>query len=192
LSPTVLIVPGMRDHVPDHWQSLLADKLAKTRSVRTVAPPGRENLDCAGRVRAIQGALREIDGPVMFVAHSAGVIMLAHWAQWYRREDTVGALLAAPADLERPLPPGYPTLDLLRANGWLPIPRQPLPFPSIVAASGNDPLAALGRVKQLARDWGSTYAYVGGVGHLNPASGFGEWTQAETFIARLEQPPSSQ
>jgi predicted alpha/beta hydrolase family esterase len=182
----------MRDHMPDHWQTLLADKLARTRNVRSVAPPGRGNLDCAARVRAIQAALREIDGPVVLVAHSGGAIMVAHWAQWYRRADLVGALLAAPADLETPMPAGYPPLDLLRTHGWLPIPRTPLPFRSIVAASSNDPLASLARVKQLALDWGSTCAYVGAVGHLNPASGFGEWPRAEELIAQLEQPPPSQ
>jgi hypothetical protein len=185
LSATVLIVPGLRDHVPDHWQTLLANKLAKTRRVHCVTPCGRENLDCAARVRAIQGALREIDGPVMLVAHSGGVIMLAHWAQWYRREDIVGALLATPADLETPMPAGYPTLEALRTHGWLPIPRTRLPFPSIVAASSNDPLASFERVEQLARDWGSACVHVGAVGHLNPASGFGEWPGAEALMAQL-------
>jgi len=28
--PTVLIVPGLRDHVAQHWQTLLADRLAAT------------------------------------------------------------------------------------------------------------------------------------------------------------------
>ena len=31
-----------------------------------------------------------------------------------------GALLATPPDFEAPLPDGYPTLDALRAGGWLP------------------------------------------------------------------------
>ncbi|HBD37533.1 MAG TPA: alpha/beta hydrolase, partial [Cupriavidus sp.] len=25
--PTVVIVPGFRDHMPEHWQSLLAERL---------------------------------------------------------------------------------------------------------------------------------------------------------------------
>ena len=47
----------------------------------------------------------------------------------------VTALLATPADIERPLPDGYPTLQSLDAHGWLPVPRSKLPFRSIVAAS---------------------------------------------------------
>ena len=83
-APTVLIVPGLRDHVADHWQTLLAAKLAKTRNVRTVPLLGRKHLSCGERVRLIQFELEAIDGPVILVAHSGGVIMLAHWAQWYR------------------------------------------------------------------------------------------------------------
>jgi len=94
-------------------------------------------------------------------------------------------MLAAPADVESPMPAGYPTVDVLRANGWLPIPRARLPFPSIVAASTNDPLCVFERASGFARDWGSRFIDVGAVGHINPAAGFGEWTQAEDLIRQL-------
>jgi predicted alpha/beta hydrolase family esterase len=183
---TVLIVPGLRDRTDKHWQPLLGTKLMWSRPVRSVAPGGRENLDLAGRVEAIQDALESIEGRVTIVAHSAGVLMIAHWAQLYRRADIVGALLATPADLETPMPEGYPTLAALQKHGWLPMPRTRLPFPSIVAASNNDPLAALPRVEKMARDWGSELVRLGDVGHLNPASGFGEWPLAEELVARLD------
>jgi len=83
------------------------------------------------------------------------------------------------------MPPGYPTIDALRAGGWLPVPREPLPFPSIVAASRNDPLGSFERVAELAQAWGSRFVDIGDVGHLNPASGFGEWPQADKFIREL-------
>jgi predicted alpha/beta hydrolase family esterase len=182
----LLIVPGLRGHADDHWQTLLGAKLAQSRPVWWVAPAGRQNLNLADRVNAIQGALDSIQGRVTIVAHSAGAIMLAHWAQWYQRADIVGALLATPADLETPMPDGYPTLAALQKHGWLPLPRTQLPFPSIVAASSNDPLATLARVEELAGDWGSHVVRLGHVGHLNPASGFGEWPFAEELIGRLE------
>ena len=84
-----------------------------------------------------------------------------------------------------PLPEGYPSQATLIENGWLPTPRQRLPFPSIVAASTNDPLAKYERVTSLAMYWGSEVVNVGAVGHLNPAAGYGEWPDAEGFIARL-------
>jgi predicted alpha/beta hydrolase family esterase len=180
-APTVLVVPGLRDHVAEHWQTLLCAKLPGARSV---PPLEHDKLSCAARVDAIERALEQIDGPVILVAHSAGAMMVVHWAA--RSTHAIhGALLAAPADLETPMPPGYPGLDTLRENGWLPVPRQPLPFPSIVAASTNDPLASVDRLHGFAADWGSRFVIVGAVGHLNPASGFGDWPQAEQFIREL-------
>ena len=180
---TVLIVPGLRDHVPDHWQTLLAAELPRSR---TVPPLERDKLNLALRIAAIEGELAQIPGPVVFVAHSGGVPMIIHWAQKYARK-IKGALLATPADIETPLPPGYPTMDELRAFGWLPLPHAKLPFPSIVAASGNDHLAAMECTAQLARDWGSKFVEIGNVGHLNPASGYGAWPRALEFIAELDR-----
>jgi predicted alpha/beta hydrolase family esterase len=180
-APTVLIVPGLRDHVADHWQTLLAARLPR---VRTVPPMGRADLDCDKRVVAIEHAVASINSPVIIVAHSGGVIMVVHWAKRHRRA-IAGALLATPPDFESRMPAGYPTVEDLDAGGWLPVPRAPLPFPSIVAASKNDPLASLHRVRELAQAWGSRFVDVGSVGHLNPASGFGEWPQAEELVREL-------
>ncbi|HJV25189.1 MAG TPA: alpha/beta fold hydrolase [Aromatoleum sp.] len=183
--PTILFVPGLRDHVEEHWQTILEKKLkAKQIDARSVPPLERDKLSRDARVAALDKALAEIDGPVILVAHSAGVMITVHWAQQHSRP-IMGALLATPADLESPFPPGYPTTDALRENGWLPIPRNPLPFPSIVAASENDPLGSIERVTELAKAWGSRLENVGSVGHLNPAAGFGEWPLAESFIREL-------
>jgi len=186
--PAVLIVPGLRDHVADHWQTLLAQRLPR---IRTVPPMGREDLDCKARVAAIESALAAIDGPVIVVAHSGGVIMFVHWAQQHRRA-IAGALLATPPDFDQPMPAGYPTIDALAASGWFPVPRERLPFPSIVAASRDDPLGTFERVAGLAQSWGSRLEDLGNVGHLNPGSGFGEWPQAEVFIRQLCSPESRQ
>jgi predicted alpha/beta hydrolase family esterase len=180
-TPTILFVPGLRDHVAEHWQTLLQHKLPKAASV---PPLEHDKLSCAARVAALDAAIAKIDGPVILVAHSAGVMITVHWARQHDRE-IHGALLAAPVDLETPLPEGYPTFDALADNGWHPIPREPLPFPSIVGASRNDPLASFERVQQMARDWGSGLVDLGEVGHLNPAAGYGEWPMAEALIHGL-------
>jgi predicted alpha/beta hydrolase family esterase len=145
---------------------------------------GREDLDCAARVAAIEATAQAVQGPLVLVAHSGGTIMLAHWAQQTKRA-VQGALLATPPDFEAPMPDGYPTMAALSAGGWLPVPRAKLPFRSIVAASRNDPLGRYERVEALAHDWGSELVDLGEVGHLNPASGYGPWPQAQTWIAHL-------
>jgi len=184
--PTVVMVPGLRDHVEDHWQTLLAAKLA-----RTVAVPrlGKGVLSCAAWIEALEATLRAIEGPVLLVAHSAGVMIVAHWARLHRRP-IEGALLATPPDLVTPMPPGYPSLQALAQHGWIPVPHAKLRFPSIVAASSNDPLASPERVAALARDWGASLFDAGDVGHLNPAAGFGEWPAALDLLQSLGLPRS--
>ena len=186
---TVLIVPGLRDHVAQHWQTLLEARLRNAgRPVASVPPMGRDDLDCAARVAAIERVAQSVSGPIVIVAHSGGCIMVAHWAEATQRA-VHAALLAAPPDFEQPMPEGYPTLEAIRAGGWLPVPRARLPFRSIVGASRNDPLASYERVADLAKAWGSELVDLGEVGHLNPASGYGEWPRADEFIARLSSLP---
>ncbi|TDY21893.1 hypothetical protein B0G81_2130 [Paraburkholderia sp. BL6665CI2N2] len=180
-APTVLVVPGLRDHVAEHWQTLLQARLPKTASV---SPLEQDKLSCAARVAALDEAIAKIDGPIVLVAHSAGVMITVHWARHHNRP-IQGALLAAPADLEVAMPAGYPTLDVLEEHGWLPFPRRPLPFPSILGASRNDPLAGFDRAARMAADWGSRLVDLGEVGHLNPAAGYGDWPQADTLIREL-------
>ncbi|MCY1284982.1 hypothetical protein PS893_04248 [Pseudomonas fluorescens] len=180
---TILIVPGLREHVAEHWQTLLAARLS---NVRSVAPLETDKLDCMARVRAIQHELEQIDGPVILVAHSAGVLMVAHWAAHYSRP-IKGALLAAPPDLDAVWPSNYPSSETLRSQGWNPLPQGPLPFRSIVAGSTNDHLASLPAVTRMAEGWGAELLNLGDVGHLNPAAGFGHWQQAEALILELDR-----
>lgn len=179
---TVLIIPGLRDHVAEHWQTLLESRLAK---VRSVAPAEIDQLNCANRVARIQAELEKIQGPVILVAHSAGVLMTLHWAVQHQH-DIQGALLVAPPDLSQSWPANYPSPDLLKKEGWNPLPNQKLPFPSIVVASTNDHLAQFDAVEQMAKIWGSQLVNAGAVGHLNPAAGFGPWPMAEQLIAQLD------
>lgn len=186
---TVLIVPGLRDHVAEHWQTLLAAELER---VVTVPPLTSDKLSCNARVEAIEEALETIEGPVILVAHSAGVLMVAHWAAKYGAAQHVteghriqGALLVTPPDLGADWPSHYPSKEAMAAGGWHPLPRTRLPFPSLVVMSQNDPLASPAAVRTLASDWGSELVDVGAVGHLNPASGFGPWPEARALLARL-------
>ncbi len=128
---TIVFVPGLRDHVEDHWQTHAARGIPGSI---TVEPLRADRLSRAARVAALDAALNAIAGEVVIAAHSAGCLMVAHWAATPTRKIR-GALLVTPADVEHPLPTGYPAYGELEANGWLPIPRRRLPFPAIVVAS---------------------------------------------------------
>lgn len=181
--PAVLIIPGLRDHVADHWQTHLQGRLARAR---TVPPLTHDRLSLAARLGAIAEAAASLEGPILICAHSAGVLMAVHWALT-ASERVAGALLACPPDLETPMPAGYPTMAELEAGGWLPVPRQPLPFPALVLGSDNDPLASPARTADLAEAWGARLVNLGPVGHLNPASGHGDWREAEHWLAEAQR-----
>jgi predicted alpha/beta hydrolase family esterase len=183
LAPVIVIVPGLRRPAEDHWQTRLAARLTR---VRSVAPLGRDNPSLADRVAALHDAVERADGPVILVAHDAGVLVTARWAGTHGGT-VIGALLATPPDLAEELPPEYPPLTILEEHGWLPIPRQRLSFPSIVAASSNDPLGDPVRVRAMADAWGSRWRDLGPVGHLDPASGYGRWPEAERLIRELAE-----
>ncbi|MCR5870151.1 MULTISPECIES: RBBP9/YdeN family alpha/beta hydrolase [unclassified Sphingomonas] len=181
---TVLFVPGLRDHVEDHWQTHAARALPGSRTV----PPMETNGLCrALRVAALDRAIAAIDGDIILAAHSAGCLMVAHWAATAAARRIRAALLVTPADVEHPLPWGYPEQDKLAANGWLPIPRVPLPFPALVVASRNDPLAAFDRVAAFAQSWQVPLYDAGEVGHLNPAAGYGPWPVALELLEGLAE-----
>lgn len=180
---TVLFIPGLRDYVKNHWQTLTA--LSLSRSV-TVEPLRVDGLSCKARVAAVDAALSSIQSDVIIAAHSAGCLMVAEWAKNPTRR-VRAALLVTPADVENALPPGYPTLDALRDNGWVPISRQRLPFPSLVVASRNDPLASFERVVGFSKNWGASLYDAGEVGHLNPIAGFGPWPAARDLLQRLAE-----
>ncbi|MEM5431729.1 RBBP9/YdeN family alpha/beta hydrolase [Cupriavidus oxalaticus] len=180
--PAVVIVPGLRDHMPDHWQTLLAERLREQgRAVYIVPQIYQDQRLRSARVANLERVVSGIDSPIVLVAHSVGCLITVHWAGQVTRK-VQGALLAAPADFDTPLPAGYSDPQTLANNGWTPVPREPLPFPSIVVASRNDPIGGFERVRGLAQAWGSRFVDGGEVGHLSPADGFGAWAQAEELV----------
>lgn len=183
MSATVLFVPGLRDHVEDHWQTHAARVFPGSV---TVEPLTEHRMSRAARVAALDTALNRISGDVVIAAHSAGCLMVAHWALAPTRP-IKAALLATPADVEHPLPEGYPSFEDLSSNGWIPIPRQLLPFQTVVVASRNDPLANFERIETMASDWNAELHDAGDVGHLNPPAGFGAWPDGHRLIERLMQ-----
>ena len=178
---TILFVPGLRDHVEDHWQTHAARAIP---GAATVAPLAADRLSRAGQDAGLDAALHAIDGEVVIVAHSAGCLTTVHWALAPTRIIRA-ALLVTPADIENPLPAGYPAPEALKAGGWLPIPKKPLPFPAMVVASRTDPLAAFDRVAGFADAWGAALHDAGDVGHLNPAAGYGPWPALADMLGRL-------
>lgn len=174
MSP-ILLVPGYQNSGPGHWQSLWEGTL---RSARRVEMPNWDFPHRADWVEALDDAVAVCGSePPLLVGHSLGCLAIVHWAAGSPRE-VRGALLAVPPDVERP-----DTLAVLRGFG--PIPRGTLPFPALVAASSDNPFMALDRARGLAADWGARFVDLGPCGHLNQASGHGEWPLGEALLQEL-------
>lgn len=177
-SPLCLIVPGLDNSGPEHWQSLWEDKRDDCRRV---------DLGCWSEpdrriwTERLDAALAMTDGPVVLVAHSLGCLTIAWWAvgaDHARLARIKGALLVAPPDVDAA--DAHPFV-----RRFAPAPTAPLPFPSILVASRNDRYAAFDRLQVLARAWGSRFVDAGHAGHINAASGLGDWADGEVLLDEL-------
>ncbi|MEJ7710779.1 MAG: alpha/beta hydrolase [Pyrinomonadaceae bacterium] len=175
MSAVLLIVPGVNNSGPEHWQSIWQAKYTGARRAQ------QENWDLPDRddwVAGLDRAVQTIEGEFVIVAHSLGCITAVHWAVLSVKRLAKGALLVAPVDLETPdYPPGV--------GGFTPTPMSKLPFPSIVVGTTNDEYCTLARAEQFARAWGGRFVDAGASGHINSASGYGEWPEGENLLNTL-------
>ncbi|WP_426165012.1 RBBP9/YdeN family alpha/beta hydrolase [Sandarakinorhabdus sp. DWP1-3-1] len=173
---TVLIVPGYNGSGPDHWQTRWQ---AERRDCRRVEQARWNDPDPNGWCTALAAHAAAAEPPVIIVAHSLGCATVAHWvARGGNIAGIAGALLVAPCDVERP---GLP--DCI--TRFAPMPRVALPFRSTVVASSNDSYATLERARAFASDWGSAFVNAGQIGHINAASGLGNWPFGKVLLDTL-------
>jgi hypothetical protein len=175
---TFLIVPGWNGSGPGHWQTIWEQRHANFRRVE------QDNWHRPSRkqwVEAIERTVQGIRGSVFLVAHSLGCLAVAQWAESGDSGRVGGALLVAPPWLTASdsCPP--------QLAEFLPVPTSKLPFPSILAASEDDPYLPIEIAVRLARAWGSEFADLGRQGHINIASGHGDWPEGERLLERLTQ-----
>lgn len=177
-APRTLLLPGWQNSDPDHWQSRWQARFGFERLEQDDWLWPRRG-DWMAR---LEEAVRESEQPLRLVAHSLGCHLVAAWAAHSQLTARIhGALLVAPPDLARDdLPP-----QLHNWRNTLPgrAPK-PLPFRAIVAASNDDPYCGIERAGELSAAWGADLVICGPHGHLNSASGLGEWPEG---IALLEQ-----
>lgn len=171
----LLIIPGLHDSTPGHWQRLWLDSLPGAIKVEQ-ADWDRPRL--GEWVAELVSAIRQHPGAVL-VAHSLGCALVAHVARLRGGRDIAGAFLVAPAEVNK----RSPASDLL--EGFGPMPLQPLPFPSTVVASRNDPYVAFTRSETFAAAWGALFVDAGEAGHINVASGHGAWPEGLDLLVEL-------
>ncbi len=174
----ILILPGLGGSGERHWQSFWSGSM--DRAIKLEQDNWDEpELDLW--VQRLQETLLKLDGPVVFVAHSLAVSLVAHWAERYDNPNVKGALLVAPADVDSP----EHTPELVR--GFSPMPVTKLNFPTIVVASEDDPYISLSKAMHFAGQWGSAFVNIGFKGHINSDSNLGFWEEGQLIFQELKK-----
>jgi len=162
----ILIVPGWTNSGPDHWQSRWERNL---KTARRIEQDDWDHPQKDAWVERVVTAAHSADRPSVLVAHSCGVATVVHAAPALKDTRIVGAFLVAPGSEARLSI--VPEID----PAYFPYPRDPLPFPSNVVASRDDPYCSFDEAGELALAWGSLLVDAGNSGHINTASGHGPW-----------------
>lgn len=171
----VLVLPGWQGSGPQHWQTLWEQRHGYARV---------EQHDWMRPLRGdwiarLEDVVLGADEQVVLVAHSLGCILVAAWASVSRSTGRVkGALLVAPGDVEREELQGP-------LRSWSPIPRERLPFRSVLVASRNDPYCTYHRAAGFAQAWGSQCIDHGDAGHINADSHLGSWPEGHVLLQDL-------
>jgi len=170
---TILIHPGLGNSGEGHWQTLWQQQYGFQR----VEQRDWDTPSCSEWIETLDRAVMHYKNDVVVVGHSLACCTIARWSERYNRM-IKGALLVAPSDTEvDSYPPG--------TSGFMPMPLNRLPFPTITISSSNDFYVTPARARQFASAWGSTLIDIGEAGHINPASGFGPWEEGLKYLADL-------
>ena len=172
----LLVIPGLNDSGPAHWQTWLEGQYAK-RAVR-VRQDDWSQADLARWAARIGATLAQHrSSRWVAVAHSFGCLALLHFLQ-QGGQGVQGALLVAPADPEK-----------FGVSSDLPQAR--LAVPAVLLASETDPWMRFDSACAWARVWGAQLVSLGDAGHINTEAGFGPLppvkSLVETMIHRLER-----
>lgn len=163
----VLLMPGLYNSAPDHWQSRWERLYGFERVLQDdwdhpTLPAWSARLD---EVRARDRR------PTLIVAHSFGSLTTACSVARDPR-GVAGVLLVAPADPDK--------FGVAAA-----LPQQALPCPSIVISSTDDPWMSADNAARWAGRWGSRFIDIGARGHINAESGLGDWPFGQSQLQTL-------
>ncbi|MBL0720646.1 alpha/beta hydrolase [Piscinibacter sp. Jin2] len=168
----LLVVPGLRNSGPGHWQSWLE---RQQRGARRVVQDDWSTPDLNRWSARIETTLRaEPESLWLAVAHSFGCVALARHLVDDPDSPIVAAMMVAPASPAR--------FGLEQA-----VPEAALPLPSVLVGSENDPWMSLEGARSLARRWGAHWVSLGLAGHINAESGHATLPLASAWVRAMRQ-----
>lgn len=176
-----LMLAGLGGSGEQHWQTLwcrMNPEIIMVRQKEWHSPKCSDWID--GLLEAIE---ENKNKPIVLIGHSLAATLILFAAAQTELNPVAGAFLTAPADSERKLFPPH-------VSGFEAIPRQPLPFPSMVVASENDEWCSIEKAKKMASWTQSKFVNIGKKGHITSADGVGLWENGhqllEDFISLLD------
>ncbi|MFE3179340.1 RBBP9/YdeN family alpha/beta hydrolase [Streptomyces violascens] len=174
-----VVIPGIDGSDERHWQSRW-EKRWGASAVR-IAPASWSRPELPDWVAAVQTAYEiasRRERQVALVAHSLGCWAAAQWLA-RARPDGVVAFLVAPPD---PRGAAFPRQT---ASTFLDLSARPLPCPSVLVAGDDDPYCDPKTATSFARDWQAQHHPMENCGHINAASGLGDWPTGLELLRRL-------
>ena len=170
----VLIVPGIGNSGPEHWQTIWEQQHPHWRRVnqRDWHHPDREEW-----VRALDTAIASMPAPVVLIAHSIGCLVVADCIPRSVAPVRAALLVAVPD----PHGPDFPA----GAQGFDSLPLEPLKTPSLVIASHDDSFGSVTHARRCAAAWGSEFVDIGPAGHINAESNLRDWPEGFALLQRL-------
>jgi uncharacterized protein len=170
----VVIIPGLNDSGPGHWQTWLQSQY---RGAARVKQSAWDRPDLSTWSAQIDRVVNKSAPGTRWVAvaHSFGSLALAHHLS--NRSSNASsaicsALIVAPAN------PAKFGLDTV-------LPRRGLGIPAQVVGSENDPWMPLDVAREWAEHWGARFHNLGQAGHINVESGHGPWPWVRFKVDQL-------
>ncbi|WP_114209115.1 RBBP9/YdeN family alpha/beta hydrolase [Acidisarcina polymorpha] len=174
----LLILPGRNNSGPQHWQTLWQER--RSDALRP-SPANWNEPELNDWMTALERTLKACFAPPVLVAHSMGCLLSVCWASQHRTDLPIsGMFLVAPPNFNR---------EGFSARSFTDIPEVPMPYPTLVVASTNDPYCTIDVAKRLAGAWEAGFISVGERGHIATEPGNGSWEEGwhllEAFAAGL-------
>lgn len=176
MTSPILILPGIGNSGPLHWQSLWEQ--ANPDFIRIQQRDWNKPI-CEEWVSTLERAVKNTGPNVVLVAHSLACLTVAHWAAGTDLAIKAALLVAVPD----PSGPSFPK----EAIGFSETPMKTLAFPSIIVASDDDPYATSDYTARIAKAWGSRLVNIGNRGHINASSDLGQWDDGLKLLKELMQ-----
>ena len=164
----VIIVPGLHNSGPDHWQTRWQ---ARYPGFARVQQDDWDHPQLDAWVERLDELRASDPRPALLGAHCFGC--RPSLARLHRHpEQGAGALLVAPAHPDRfgvavQLPDAY------------------LPCPATLISSSNDPWMPAPLAARFALRWGTGLVEAGALGHINAGSGLGDWPAGQDHLHQL-------